>query len=132
MHFDEFAGEASEGRRRFQERMNQNGRASHRGHRFVCCSYAVARDETANEYARLIFINGDRIPPHDRFTDRIARIVDDSSLRHLNPFTCRVDRIWNEVTVRAELPVDAMPVGDITAMNAAWTAHRLNPRSDLM
>src|SRR5882672_3639863 len=94
--------------------------------------YAVARDETANENARLIFIYGDRIPPHDRFTDRIARVVHHGSRRHLNPFTCRIDRIRNEVAGRAEFPVGAMPIGDITAMNAAGTADRLKPRSHVI
>src|SRR5260370_19827183 len=89
---------------------------------FVCRSYAVARHETANENARLIFVNGDRIPPHDRFTDRIARVVYDGSRRHLNPFTCRIDRIRNEVASRADLPVGAMPIGVLTAMNAAAAA----------
>src|SRR5258705_11207796 len=85
----------------------------------VPCSYAAARHETANENACLIFVNNDCIPPHDRFTDRVAGVVNDDLWRHQNPFTCRIHGIRNEVASRADFPIGAMPVGDITAATAA-------------
>src|SRR5258707_4975323 len=85
------------------------------------------RHETSNENANLIFISNDLIPPHDRLTDRIASVVDHGPRGHRNPFTCRIHGIRNEVAGRADLPIGAMPIGDITAVNAAGAEDGLKP-----
>src|SRR5262249_13379531 len=88
---------------------------------------------TANENpCFIVIINRDRIPPHDRFTDWIAGVVDDGSRRHLDPFTCRIDGIRNEVAASADFPSGAMPVGDTAAKQAGGTAEGLKPGSHVV
>src|SRR5262249_23457803 len=69
---------------------------------------------------------------YDRFTDRIAGVVDHDLRRHWDPFTCRIYGIRNEIPGRADFPIGAMPIGDITAATAAGTAERLKPGSQMV